>query len=165
MDIIFSLRSELLHPIFVHFPIALTVFTLLVVMGSFFSNHSWWEISRRVFLYGALMLLGFALFTGDFAEDAVKASLCNRHLLHEHEDQAYLTLYILIFALVLDTAYWWCAEHKKEMMKYIKIALFAVLVAANISLVITGHNGAELVYEQGAAVKNVTVDCSKFFGK
>ncbi len=159
---ILSLRPELFHPLFVHFPIALTVLCFLTFVGSFFSSNDWWKISSRAFLYVSLMLIGLALFTGDFAEDAVKKFLCDRHEFREHEEHAYQTLYILILALLLDMAMLWSEKKKPSLKKYFKALLLFVLAASNISLAITGHHGANMVYEQGAAVKNITVDCSKF---
>lgn len=161
MSLLFP-RPELFHPLFVHFPIALTVLCFLTFIGSFFSRNDWWKISARVFLYASLVLVGLALFTGDFAEDAVKKFLCDRHEFREHEEHAYQTLYILIAALLLDIGFYWSEKKKPEWKKYFKAVLLVALVLANASLVITGHHGANLVYEQGAAVKNVTIDCSKF---
>ena len=158
---IFNLRPELSHPLFVHFPIAFTVCTFVFFAVTLISKNEWCEKASRIFLYGALLSLGFALFTGDFAEDVVKSKLCSLQMFEEHEEHAYQTLYILLAALLVDLGILWSKKKKESITMYLRGLLFLVLLAANGSLILTAHHGAELVYEQGAAVNNVTLDCSK----
>lgn len=154
------MRSELIHPMLVHYPIALIGLALITYCGTFLFRQAWFETTFRVCLYGALVLVGAALFTGDFAEDIVKRSLCNIRILSEHDEHAHQTLYVLLAALVIDSAIYLSRLKKPNFQIILRIVLLLLLLAANASLVITGHYGSKLVYEQGAAVQGAKLDCS-----
>jgi len=158
---IITLRSELWHPLFVHFPIVVTVLSLLLFIGARLFKNSWWQTSAQVFLYSAIFLLSLALFTGDFAEDVVKRSLCDVRTLHEHEEHAYQTLYFLLTALAANISIYASKNYWPQGKNILLTLEMLGLLSANISLVITGHYGSQLVYEQGAAVKNYKADCTK----
>lgn len=154
---IFSLRPELVHPLFVHFPISFTVFAFLTYVVAL--RYSSWESISRYLHYGALAFLLAALFTGDFAGDIVKRDLCDVHVLHEHEEHAYQTLYFLLAALAMDLVSVIAKKKLAGKTKWLAAIKLILLLGANISLFITGHYGAKLVYEQGAAVIGAKIEC------
>lgn len=160
MTNLLTLRPELYHPLFVHFPIACIVFALMTHVACLITQRKELRWVTTALLGVGLLSIGAALFTGDFAEDAVKGKLCNPHMLSEHEEHAYQTLYILLVAFALDAASHWVEIHKQNFLKATLWCTLVLLVCANLSLVIAAHHGAQLVYEQGAGVKNAKIGCT-----
>lgn len=161
------MKQELIHPILVHFPIVFTVTALLSFLFILFFQ---WrnsdekakaaELIAQLSLYLAIGFMGAALFTGDFAEDIVRRNLCDIRVLHEHEDYAYITLYLLLGALLTDLVprFW----KNKTLTQTFLIIQLLFLLCANVYLVLTAHNGGKLVYEQAAGVQlSAPVKCSE----
>lgn len=152
------MKQELIHPILVHFPI---VFTVTAIISFFISVFLKWKKSQNTFvaqiaqlsLYLAIGFMGAALFTGDFAEDIVRRNLCDIRVLHEHEDNAYITLYLLLTALLVDLVPRFWKNQKKSLLMIFLVIQAALLFTANIYLVLTAHLGGKLVYEQAAGVQ------------
>lgn len=155
-------RSELWHPLVVHFPIALLlVGTVFRVGGAFLSG-------RLSFLRPAgqaLLALGtagawVAVYTGSLADSIVVRSLCDPTVLETHESLAYTTAYLFSGSVAVDAARRWIPAGL-----FRRIALVAVVglaLAGSGTLVYAGHLGSSLVYQQAAAVNRPADDCAAF---
>ncbi len=136
-----------LHPIVVHFPIALlSTAILFAVIESLFR--------RDVFDQALNWLLGLgvlggavAVITGMWEEDAVEAAGVPETAIEQHETLAFATL--AVFALLLVMRWFrgrrWMPGHP---------ALFFILGLAGLTLLgLTGYFGGDLVYRYGAGVE------------
>lgn len=135
-----------LHPMLVHFPIALLFASVLFDVTSTI-------LTRDSLREGAFWLLGLgflggiaAAIAGGQAEGAAEKAGVAEALIETHETMAYLTLgmmaLLLLYRLLLRN-------------RFTTSAFAAYLVAAALGLVAvsaTGHTGGNLVYEHGAGV-------------
>lgn len=139
----FELR---LHPMLVHFPIALLFTSVL-----FDATGAWFK--RENFRDGALwlLLLGLlggvaAAIAGDWAEEAAEKAGIAESMIETHETLAFVTLGIfgvlLLGRLVLRNQF-----TRKTIVPYFLIAAIGLG-----TLGATGHYGGDLVYEQGAGI-------------
>ena len=87
------------------------------------------------------------------ALESISSQFCEIQKAYAHEDDAYIALYLYGGVLVFDFLY----QYKKK--KQILWGLILTSVLASAAIFMSGHSGAELVYEYGAAVKNSTTSC------
>ncbi len=135
-----------LHPILVHFPIALLFVSLFFdLMGA--------TLSRDSFREGALWLLGLGLMggiaaaiAGDMGEDAAEAAGIAESLIETHETWAQITLGIMAL-LLLSRLLLRNRFSARTLTAYLVVAAMGL-----IALVATGHTGGDLVYKHGAGV-------------
>ncbi len=138
-----------LHPILVHFPIALLLTSVLFDATGAVTKR---EAMREGGLW--LLILGLlggasAAVAGTFAEEAAEKAGVAKSLIETHETLAFLTLGIfgalLAYRLVLRN-------------RFATVTLAVYLIGAVIgagTLSATGYFGGHLVYEHGAGVKAV----------
>ncbi len=141
------MRIELIHPLLVHFPIALlTIGTFLRILAVFFRE-------RLLFTSWVVLGLGvcFAWLTilaGELAADVVEKHLCNQSNLEFHSTYAYNAAFLFTATVLLD----WVNGLWYEKRSLFNICTFIFLVCAAL-LGYVGYLGGDLVYEQGAAVE------------
>ncbi|NNM44061.1 MAG: hypothetical protein HKM07_06925 [Chlamydiae bacterium] len=155
------MRLELIHPMIVHFPIALLLTGTILRFVAFY-------ISKRAafsFLLPAswtILLLGVisawvAVFAGEIAADIVGGALENPQILSEHAMHALITATGFTLSLIIDWARAFLLTKLHKRSWFIKKGLAAIVglfyLFSLTNLVITGEYGATLVYEEGAAVK------------
>ena len=135
-----------LHPMLVHFPIALLFVSVLFDVASA-------TLTRDSLREGALWLLGLGLLggiaaaiAGGQAEDAAEKAGVPKALIETHETLAYVTLGIMAI-LFLSRLLLRSRFSRRALAAYL---LVATLGLAAISA--TGHTGGNLVYEHGAGV-------------
>lgn len=149
-----------MHPLVIHFPIALMFVTpLLIVLALVWKKHT------RVWLVaGTLMMLlaaggaWLATSTGSAAEDFAEAVPGAKPILEEHEELGEATAYFayaLAAALVIGTGLLWRLGERTPRSAVIGIGVAyllangaGVLVAAN-----TAHQGGRLVHEVGVGAR------------
>ena len=81
---------------------------------------------------------------GDLSLEIVKKDLPRLQEAFNHEDYSYYTLYIFLLVLLLDIF--------SARVKNLKYLIFVASIIGVYFLLRTGHSGADLVYNQGAAV-------------
>jgi len=157
LNVVFVPSWNGLHPLIVHFPIALLfVAPLFVILGIAVG-----PLKGRQFLVSALLLMALgtvsifvAVESGAAAREVVKSTSAVRAVLQQHQDLAeatevLFTLLTVVFAVLLYAP----KLLRRELALRITVALLAVFLLFYITgalfLVKTAHQGARLVHEFG----------------
>ena len=158
------MRLELIHPMLVHFPIA------LLSTGVILRFIAIWTAKREKFSFilpasWLILTLGviaawLTVLAGGIAADIVAPSLENTDLLNHHATLAYRTAIGFTIGLFVDLfrAFLWSYWQKKNwfVRKGLAIVFSLLYLFSLTNLIITGDYGATLVYEEGAAIEKKT---------
>jgi len=137
-----------IHPILVHFPIAIILLAVLMDLLSFFLPDQWWDDLKTTILYGIGAISAIAAYyTGTLAADSVFLPSGAQSVLNEHADWALWTVWFFgIYALLRILLHW----YQKMDQKNIRIGLFVIALPGIFFLYETGDHGAEMVFGYGA---------------
>ncbi len=142
-----------LHPLFVHFPIALLVvysFIKILPMAKFFPRVAWNHIERFLLVAG-IAGGSLALFTGEIAEELVNP---DRKLVETHEFFANLSIWLYGVLLAgeilsfLNLQYVYVLKLKNLLMNRVFSGIVALIALGSIT--ITGILGGVMVYGTSA---------------
>jgi uncharacterized membrane protein len=138
-----------LHPIVVHFAIALTLFGLALDCAGSLRRQALWQYAGRVSFFAGVVAMGLAVVSGWIElqlprpPSAFDAHL--REVLFYHE---YLGYGLFGFFLILAVA-------RLQLRDRLPV-LFVILAAVGIvGLTVQGYLGGEMVYRYGAGVRAV----------
>lgn len=155
------LRPEVWHALSVHFPIALLPVATLAMVFSFFmkgARKRQWLIAATLLLFAGCLTAWIAVYTGSTADGVVARKLCDPTVLKDHEIAGQTTTYLFTAAWLLTMVF--ITNLVKEPLRQFLIYAALLLMLTGVGyLTYAGHVGAMLVYEQGAGVKNHSVDC------
>lgn len=144
-----------LHPLVVHFPIALLLIVPVFILIAVVSRTGWKPMSLAAL---TLLVLGtaaaaLAVATGEAGEAAAKAIPASKATLERHEELAELTRNVfigltLVFAAIVATAMLWKSRGRQV---FIVASLVFLLPYAGGSLLLanTAHEGGVLVHGYG----------------
>jgi len=140
-----------IHPLLVHFPIALlSVFFVLDFVGTFAKKQQWRGMAGS-FLYLGTLLATFTVIAGFIAADTVSHGENVHAIMEKHED---LGLAILSLAIALSA---WRLKHNGLFKGYVN-GVFLTLSALLCILIALGADlGGLMVYQYGVAVKALTI--------
>lgn len=154
------LRTEVYHPLFVHFPIALLLVGTLFKITGLWGKGQFLSLPATIIL--ALGVIGgwIAIYTGDLADGIVSRTLCDPTILKDHENSSYTTMWLFSCALFVDLLLQLKVISFNK--KFVNILVIFTLLVGSGYLIYTGHLGATLVYQQAAGVNIPTSDCANF---
>ncbi len=142
------------HPLIVHFPIALLT-TAVALHFLELIRPGWGKVKT---ISTALYVLGFiagwvAYFAGQEAADGVSLPSSAIPILNQHADLAQRT--VIIFSIVAGAR---LLEYFTEKLDHLgwRISIFLLGGIGLVSLTLTGDHGARLVFEQGVGVQKTT---------
>ena len=137
-----------IHPLIVHFPIALLVFAVLMNGLTFILPRNWWDEFKTTILYcfGTLCTIG-AFYTGNQAVDTIYVVVEAQKILSEHADWAKITTwYFVIYSSIRILLHYIGGLEKK----WLQLLMFFLVIPAIYTLHKTGENGTKMVYGFGA---------------
>ena len=138
-----------LHPMIVHFPIALLIvgflsdFVGLLTKRDFFTQAGFY-----LFTLGALGVIA-AFITGSQAGDGIVEEGALKEALENHEGAAELTIWVVSIATVFRITLFFLKKYR-GVLKMVSLALGLLAVMA---IARTGYYGGELVYKHAAGVQ------------
>ena len=142
-----------IHPLVIHFPIALLAVAVLGdLIRLVFTESSWLNNSVVAgYILGTIGLI-FAFVTGRNAAATVEVTGEAFSVLASHENWALATMiFFLIFTTLRVTAAWVQQDHRRPVLA----ALFGLGFIGMIMVWITGDRGGELVFRHGTGVEAV----------
>jgi uncharacterized membrane protein len=138
---------ENIHPLFVHFPIALlTNFVLIDLLGSLFNKPSW-RIVAGWFLYVGVIMTAATVAAGLAAEKSVVHGGNVHDIMERHE-----ALALTVFALTVLLAAWRIVV-RGRLSGGTNIVYLGLAILMNIILIFTADMGGLMVYKYGVSVK------------
>lgn len=146
---------EALHPIVVHFPIALLLTAWLPMLIAIIhkKHRNTWLASTALLLIVGTIGAFAAVITGEAAEDVVATtSQTIENAIHDHEETAELARNLFIAATIIFLASWATCTRLKEKKKPIFAIAAATLTAASyaaasLALANAAHQGGVLVHQ------------------
>lgn len=138
-----------LHPMIVHFPIALLIIALLADLAGLLLKREFF--SKMGLLLLALGTAGVvaAYFSGDFAAEGLTEAGPLKLAIENHEDAALVTVWLMALTTIVRLALVISRKYT-GVIRWIPVLLFVVGVA---SMVRTGYYGGELVFKHAAGVQ------------
>lgn len=143
-----------LHPLVVHFPIALWVAAVTADLLAMIFRNGHRADAAATFLYPAAALCAVVAYvTGSRAAASVFTPGMAHPFVQQHANWALATT--VSFAVVAAFRIW-TVRRRSSARGIARILTFAFALAALVLLVQTGERGARLVFEQGVGVRAPT---------
>jgi uncharacterized membrane protein len=153
-------RTEVFHPLSVHFPIAFLIAAVVFKIVALKYSREIWELGGTVLLVAGVITLWIAVFTGDLADGIVSRKICDPTVLKDHENMAWTTAWLFSAGMGIDLL----MRLKYPVFRNIgfKLLMILLLVSGTGTLTYTGHMGVTLVYQQAAGVYVPSSNCAEF---
>ncbi len=140
---------QLLHPMIVHFPIALLIVGLLAdAIGLFSKKEFFSKAGFYLLILGTIGVIA-AYFSGNLAGEGVTEAGSLKQALETHEDAAELSIWLMSAAALVRIAFIAFKRYSGS-LKWVAFALFLIGV---LSIARTGYYGGELVFKHPAGVQ------------
>lgn len=138
-----------LHPMIVHFPIALLLVGFLFeIMSLFIKKEFFGTASFYLLILGTLGVIG-AYISGDMAGDGISETGMLKTALETHEEAALIALWTATAAAIFRIAFV-ILNRKVQILKWVSFILF---LCGAIAVGRTGYYGGQLVYKYAAGVQ------------
>lgn len=136
-----------IHPMLVHFPIAILFVAVFMDLLGFFIKKKWWDAKRSTLLYALGVISAIVVyFTGKSAADQVFVPTEAQNVLTNHADWAEWTVWFFGVYLLLRLGLHWIDRMKS---KIIQIGMLLVATVGLFLLYETGEHGSQLVFGYG----------------
>ncbi|MCA1746187.1 MAG: hypothetical protein LC655_00710 [Bacteroidales bacterium] len=137
-----------IHPLIVHFPIALLVTAGLANLISLFIPEKWWDEAKNTILYvlGGIAAI-VAYYTGQAAADTVFLETEAQSVLTEHADWALWLVWFFGLYILLRIAFHWFSLFEKRSFKVIA---FLTVLPGLFMIYETAEYGGKMVFGYGA---------------
>lgn len=158
-------RTELWHPMVVHFPIVLLLGAAVLRLLSHLLRGDEGSFLKKVSRYSlwlGVLTAWIAIYTGSLADSIVVRDLCDPTVLEDHENAAYTIGALFTVAAFADLFAESLLNHKIFIQKIFEWTIILLLVIGAGYVGYTAHLGATLVYQQGAAVYVPSEGCKEF---
>lgn len=153
------------HPMVVHFPIVLLLGAAFLRLLSRFlkgDNRSFLLKTSRLCLLIGLIAGWIAVYTGTLADAIVVRELCDPTILEDHENAGYTLGVLFTIAAFIDLVKVKLLKGKQTVLKFTEWSIILLLLTGAGYVGYTAHLGANLVYQQGAAVFEPSAGCNEF---
>lgn len=153
------IREELLHSALSHFPIAMFSLALLTKSAYYLLKTHHLELSKNLaiitkfLLFTAPLFYLISIFYGDMAVDVIKNDICNLTLVYEHEQTAQFAIPFFLITIVLEVVLALENFKAKSFRILAHIGLYITLILGNFFMLKAAHQGGNMVYNHGVAVK------------
>ncbi|TDN87264.1 putative membrane protein [Salegentibacter sp. 24] len=155
-------RTEVFHPLSVHFPIALLLVAFLFKLVALGYPKEVWKQGGTILLVLGTIGIWIAIYTGNLADGIVSRKICDPTVLKDHQNMAYVTAWLYTASLLLDLLKFSKLRIFKTKVKFLSYICILTLAIGSGYLMYVGHLGARLVYQQGAGVYHPSQDCIEF---
>lgn len=137
-----------IHPLLVHFPIAILVVAALANLATLFIPSAWWDETKNTILYVAgAIFAGITYYSGTIAADTVFLPTEAQSVLSEHAEWArYLLWFFVLYALLRMAFHWFDLFERKSF----KIIAFITVLPGLFMIFETAEYGGKMVYGYGA---------------
>ncbi len=140
------------HPLLVHFPVALLVSALIVDLVAIVARHDFARRAATWLLAGGTAFLPFTYWTGRQASDRVINPFPQAQaVMAEHSDLAWWTLWVFVAVAALRLA----LVSRQRLHGALHVVSAVLLVGATILLGVTAEHGGRLVFDLGVGVRPV----------
>ena len=136
--------TEHLHPMVVHFPIALFIMALFFELLSVFTRHEGLHKTALHLFVTAALITPLVVRTG--LDEAARLNL-KHPVLNEHREYAEWLMWVSLAALPLL----WAVNRKCQ--KCFRAVFILVLISTAVLVTLTGHEGGKMVFEYGVGTE------------
>jgi uncharacterized membrane protein len=131
-----------IHPLIIHFPIALTVVGALAILAYAILRRDWLRWFGPILLTIALAGAGAAYFSGEAAKDRAEHIGVPEAAIQEHEEAAIWAIWLVALSTLLA----WATHASRRGVWFAAI----VSLVAVATIAVASHRGGTLVYVHGA---------------
>ena len=156
-------RTEIWHPLVLHFPLAVLLLATVAKLIAAFTIQepaSFWQRAGSYLLYFGWVTAWLAVYTGNMADGVVARKICDPTVLKLHQIAAYNTAYLFTGATALDLLFYYGMFRKYT--RFICVAVVVLMLVGSGYLVYSGHLGARVVYQQAGGVRVPSADCAEY---
>jgi uncharacterized membrane protein len=136
-----------IHPMLVHFPIALIVTAVVCDLLGLVSKKRIFADSGTIATAGALIGAATAVLSGLIAEETVWHTPAAGEILETHETMGFVFLGLIVFLALLRLAF------RNKLSGRLAWLTLVIGVFGSIIVIFTAYLGGEMVYYHGAGVK------------
>jgi uncharacterized membrane protein len=141
--------SSHLHPMIIHFPIALLMVGFLAdLSGIIFKKEFFTKAGFYLLILGTIGVIA-AYFSGHIAGEGVEEAGTLKQALENHENAAILSLWLMAAASIVRII----IVSLKKYSGSFKFAALIIFLIGVLSIIRTGYYGGELVYKHAAGVQ------------